>query len=66
MPFMECIEVWKSNCKCGELIMFPVRGQLKDNMFRCKCGTKYVIDTAGGHFHDITEDNVQLEQKAGS
>lgn len=64
MPFMECMEVWKSNCECGELIMFPVNSEIADNMFTCKCGRKYVIDTQGGHFYDITEVKAQLEQKA--
>lgn len=61
MPFMECIEVWKSECECSKPITFSVGGVIENEKYICDCGIIYVIDRFSGHYHKIEScDDVEL------
>ena len=52
---MNCIEVWKAECECGEAIVFPVGQAIDKDNYRCKCGNMYLIDRYAGHYHKLEE-----------
>ena len=64
MPFMDCIEVWKAECKCGEPITFIVEPTEDNDKYTCKCGAKYIVDRYAGHYHNVKEfDTEMIESK---
>lgn len=60
---MNCIEVWKADCECGEHIVFQVEEERDDDFYYCKCGIKYIIDRSAGHYHKLDYEDTQIEHK---